>query len=179
MATKTMKCLLRLSLFAPRNLPIRLVHRRSCSNKSDDSVRIVFISDTHSYHHQLPSLPHGDILIHAGMLDRIIYNIPFTFTCFLFSNFLLFPHQLPTSGDFTERRPPRAEEYKDFMDWYCAQPHKHKVLISGNRDNFMDTNTSKKVTTSFLLALHIHLWASACLSMTFNLVSGDSKYKSM
>jgi len=42
------------------------------------------------------------------------------------------------------QRPPRAEEYKDFMDWYCAQPHKHKVLISGNRDNFMDTNTSKK-----------------------------------
>merc|ERR1712241_1127354 len=93
MATKTMKCLLRLSLFTHRNFPIQLVrsHRRSCSNKSDDSVRIVFISDTHSYHHQLPSLPHGDILIHAG--------------------------------DFTERRPPRAE---------------------GNKDNFMDTNTSKK-----------------------------------
>ena len=35
------------------------------------------------------------------------------------------------------------------MDWYCGQPHKHKVLISGNRDNFMDTNTSKKVTWSF------------------------------
>ena len=42
------------------------------------------------------------------------------------------------------------------MDWYCGQPHKHKVLISGNRDNFMDTNTSKKVTSSFLLDLWIH-----------------------
>ena len=154
MSMKTMKCLLRLSVFAPRNrdLPFRLVHRRSCSNKSDDSVRIVFISDTHSYHHQLPSLPHGDILIHAGMLGLL-----YSFYIYLLSVFLLFPHQLPTSGDFTERRPPRAEEYKDFMDWYCAQPHKHKVLISGNRDNFMDTNTSKKVTSSFLSALWILL----------------------
>ena len=174
MATKTMKCLLRLSLFAPRNLPFRLVHRRSCSNNSDDSVRIVFISDTHSYHHQLPSLPHGDILIHAGILCLL-----YSFYIYLFSVFLLFPHQLPTSGDFTERRPPRAEEYKDFMDWYCGQPHKHKVLISGNRDNFMDTNTSKKVTSSFLLDLCIHLWPLTCFSMTFNLVSGESKYKSM
>ena len=41
------------------------------------------------------------------------------------------------------------------MDWYCGQPHKHKVLISGNRDNFMDTNTSKKVTKSFFVrSLH-------------------------
>ena len=143
-----MKCLLRLSLFTHRNLPIQLVrsHRRSCSNKSDDSVRIVFISDTHSYHHQLPSLPHGDILIHAGMLD-LLYS--FYIYLFLFSYFF----QKPTSGDFTERRPPRAEEYKDFMDWYSGQPHKHKVLISGNRDNFMDTNTSKKANWSFLLAL--------------------------
>ena len=97
MATKTMKCLLRLSLFTHRNLPIQLVrsHRRSCSNKSDDSVRIVFISDTHSYHHQLPSLPHGDILIHAGMLDLILcisnFLLHFSpYLHYLFSDFFLF-----------------------------------------------------------------------------------------
>ena len=97
MATKTMKCLLRLSLFTHRNLPIQLVrsHRRSCSNKSDDSVRIVFISDTHSYHHQLPSLPHGDILIHAGMLDLILcisnFLLHFSpYLHYLFSDFFHF-----------------------------------------------------------------------------------------
>ena len=95
MATKTMKCLLRLSLFTHRNLPIQLVHRRSCSNRSNDSVRIVFISDTHSYHHQLPSLPHGDILIHAGMLDLILcisnFLLHFSpYLHYLFSDFFHF-----------------------------------------------------------------------------------------
>ena len=49
------------------------------------------------------------------------------------------------AGDFTESRPPKPPEYKQFIDWYASQPHKHKVLISGNRDQFMDTRTSKKV----------------------------------
>ena len=76
-------------------------------------VRIIFISDTHSSHEQLGTLPDGDILIHAG--------------------------------DFTNSRPPKPAEYKEFIDWYAGQPHKHKVLISGNRDQFMDTCNSTKV----------------------------------
>ena len=48
------------------------------------------------------------------------------------------------AGDFTDRRPPRAEEYTDFVDWFSSQPHPHKIMISGNRDNFMDTETSTR-----------------------------------
>ena len=108
MATKTMKCLLRLSLFTHRNLPIQLVrsHRRSCSNKSDDSVRIVFISDTHSYHHQLPSLPHGDILIHAGMIHLL-----YCFYICLLSVLLHFPNllqEISQSGGHREQRNTRT-----------------------------------------------------------------------
>ena len=36
------------------------------------------------------------------------------------------------------------EEYKEFSDWLVAQPHSPKVLISGNRDQLMDT--AAKVT---------------------------------
>ena len=79
-------------------------------------VRIIFISDTHSSHEELGTLPDGDILIHAG--------------------------------DFTNSRPPKPAEYKEFIDWYGSQPHKHKVLISGNRDQFMDTYNSIKVKIS-------------------------------
>ena len=49
------------------------------------------------------------------------------------------------AGDFTESRPPKPGEYKHFIDWYSSQPHKNKLLISGNRDQFMDTINSKKV----------------------------------
>lgn len=48
------------------------------------------------------------------------------------------------AGDFTKKNPPKAEEYKDFVDWFGSQPHNHKIVISGNRDNFMDTHTSLK-----------------------------------
>merc|ERR1719187_1756519 len=43
------------------------------------------------------------------------------------------------AGDFTRSRPAKPEEYKEFSDWLVAQPHSHKVLISGNRDQLMDT----------------------------------------
>ena len=54
------------------------------------------------------------------------------------------------SGDFTESRPPKPAEYKHFIDWYASQPHKNKVLISGNRDQFMDAATSIKVFESLI-----------------------------
>ena len=31
------------------------------------SIRVVLISDTHSQHERLGQLPHGDLLIHAGI----------------------------------------------------------------------------------------------------------------
>jgi len=76
------------------------------------TIRIVLISDTHSRHDALGSLPHGDVLLHAG--------------------------------DFTRTRPSTPQEYTQFVDWFASQPHQHKVLISGNRDGFMDTTTSTK-----------------------------------
>jgi len=51
------------------------------------------------------------------------------------------------AGDFTESRPPRPEEYKDFVDWFASQPHQHKLFISGNRDLFMDARTANKAST--------------------------------
>ena len=51
------------------------------------------------------------------------------------------------AGDFTDKRPPRVEEYTEFVDWFSAQPHPHKILISGNRDSLMDTKTTMKHDT--------------------------------
>lgn len=45
-------------------------------------------------------------------------------------------------GDFTKSRT-NKREYSDFMDWYTSLPHPTKVLIAGNRDNFMDTQASQ------------------------------------
>ena len=49
------------------------------------------------------------------------------------------------AGDFSRARPAKPGEYKDFLDWLVAQPHKHKVLISGNRDQLMDSAAKVRV----------------------------------
>lgn len=42
------------------------------------------------------------------------------------------------SGDFSKSRTKlNAEEYIDFVQWFSDQPHKTKILIAGNRDDFM------------------------------------------
>jgi len=48
------------------------------------------------------------------------------------------------AGDFTQTRPSKPCEYKEFVDWFSSQPQRHKLLISGNRDGFMDTKNSLK-----------------------------------
>eukprot|EP00466_Bigelowiella_natans_P008243 jgi/Bigna1/89807/estExt_fgenesh1_pg.C_560005 len=78
----------------------------------DDSERkeehrdltVVCISDTHTHHAKLGTLPRGDILIHAG--------------------------------DFTETG--RPENIEAFLKWFEGQPHKHKILISGNHEMTLD-----------------------------------------
>ena len=50
-------------------------------------------------------------------------------------------------GDFTKSRPAKAEEYKDFSDWLGGQPHPHKILISGNRDQLMDSSAKVRSPT--------------------------------
>ena len=39
------------------------------------NVKIVLISDTHSRHEKLGTLPDGDILIHAGNFTACLYTI--------------------------------------------------------------------------------------------------------
>lgn len=62
-------------------------------------MKIVLISDTHSFHDQV-QVPSGDILIHAGDFSRM----------------------------------GRMPEVTDFLDWFSALPHQHKIFISGNHD---------------------------------------------
>ncbi|QSP94006.1 metallophosphatase domain-containing protein [Marinobacter salinisoli] len=63
-------------------------------------MRLVCISDTHSLHDQLPDLPAGDVLVHAG----------------------------DCTGTGKLRRG------FEFVEWFAAQPHEHKILIAGNHD---------------------------------------------
>ena len=62
-------------------------------------MRLVCISDTHTYHPQM-DIPPGDILIHAG--------------------------------DFTHTG--HIAQTTDFLTWFAAHPHPHKLLICGNHD---------------------------------------------
>ena len=43
-------------------------------NISTYSIRVVLISDTHSQHERLGQLPHGDLLIHAGVHHQTVAN---------------------------------------------------------------------------------------------------------
>lgn len=49
------------------------------------------------------------------------------------------------SGDFTKSRTKlNAAEYIDFVQWFSGHPHKTKILIAGNRDDFMHTEICHK-----------------------------------
>lgn len=49
------------------------------------------------------------------------------------------------SGDFSKSRTKlNAAEYTDFVQWFSDQPHKTKILIAGNRDDFMHTEICHK-----------------------------------
>jgi len=53
------------------------------------------------------------------------------------------------AGDFSMARPAKPGEYKDFFDWLVGQPHTHKILISGNRDQLMDSAAKHKPSEIF------------------------------
>lgn len=42
------------------------------------------------------------------------------------------------AGDITDNG--TADELSDFLDWFAAQSHAHKVFIGGNHDFFLDEN---------------------------------------
>lgn len=66
-------------------------------------MKIVCISDTHSFHRKL-EVPDGDVLVFAG--------------------------DMTFAGE--------AEVVEDFNTWLGELPHKHKVVIAGNHDFFME-----------------------------------------
>ena len=63
-------------------------------------MKLVCISDTHSRHEDVPPLPAGDVLIHAG--------------------------DCTGSGSL--------ESLRQFLGWFSAHSHLHKLLVAGNHD---------------------------------------------
>jgi len=87
----------------------------SSSTRSRRNVRLVVISDTHSFERDLTGsrtggtsqvLPDGDVLIHSG--------------------------DFATDPRFDGRTVEAAQ--RSFDTWLAAQPHRHKIVIAGNHD---------------------------------------------
>jgi Icc-related predicted phosphoesterase len=47
------------------------------------------------------------------------------------------------AGDISLRG--KWEEVKDFLDWFSAQPHPHKVFIAGNHDFYFESQSAEKI----------------------------------
>ena len=50
------------------------------------------------------------------------------------------------AGDCTDAGTLR--ETRDFLEWFSAQPHKHKILIGGNHDYFFERSSSEEIAES-------------------------------
>jgi len=80
---------------------------------SNRFLRLVVISDTHSQHRFFPSP------LPRG--DVLVH-----------------------CGDLAKSRTVlKPEEYRDFVNWFSDQPHPRKVMICGNRDDFMDSDVMR------------------------------------
>ena len=66
-------------------------------------MRVVALSDTHGFHHDL-KIPDGDLLIHAG--------------------------------DFSMKA--TVDDVIEFSQWFNALPHKHKIIVAGNHDQYCE-----------------------------------------
>jgi len=71
------------------------------------------------------------------------------------------------AGDFVESRPPKPDEYIKFMDWFASQPHPQKVLISGNRDQLMDTASCLKDEKSLMWMSAVQDYVTGEPSVTY------------
>jgi len=74
--------------------------------RNKPTVKVVCISDTHS---NTTSVPHGDVLIHAG--------------------------DMTNSGT--------VQDIQAQIDWIASLPHKEKIIIAGNHDNYFDPKSRK------------------------------------
>jgi len=87
-------------------------------------MKIVCISDTHSYHNSMSQqIPDGDVLIHAGDFTG-------------------------TKNDFSKKG--NQHEVIEFNKWLGKLPHQHKILIAGNHDFYMAEHpyTAKDLVTN-------------------------------
>lgn len=95
-------------LTSPSSFSLSLIHRlflllRGPSYSPGSApLRLICISDTHTQ--TLPSVPPGDILIHAG--------------------------DLANTGN--------VSEIQAQVDWLDSLPHKHKIVVAGNHDSYLD-----------------------------------------
>ena len=86
------------------------ITKNDLTSKPKGAIRIVCFSDTHTKQDNLP-VPPGDILIH-GMQSFCIINL------------------MIEAGDFSYTG--AVNEVVKFSDWLSKQPHKHKIVVSGN-----------------------------------------------
>lgn len=96
--------------------------------KKDKMIRIVFISDTHTCHHQLP-IPNCDILVHCG--DMSFRGVD--------------------QSDVSSKK-----FYTDFNNWLGkVAPGATKIVIAGNHDTYLEkigaTETKKLLSNAIYL----------------------------
>jgi len=81
------------------------------------------------------------------------------------------------AGDITAHG--SKADYSDFLEWFVAQPHKHKVFIAGNHDTFLE----EKPETTLQMAIDagvnylsdtgieidgVHFWGSPITPRFYN-----------
>lgn len=73
------------------------------------------------------------------------------------------------AGDCTDAGTLR--ETRDFLEWFSAQPHRHKILVAGNHDYFFEKSSSEEVAGILPENVHylqqsglelegVHFWGS-------------------
>jgi Icc-related predicted phosphoesterase len=104
-------------------------------SKAGKPLIIVCIADTHDLHRELPEVPAGDILVHAG-----------DFTMF--------------------SRSSRA--ILDFNSWLGELPHRHKIVVPGNHEFFLEADPGRRSMLDNAIVLinegveieGLHIWGS-------------------
>lgn len=83
---------------------------RTRSSEEVIPFRIVAISDTHERHRSLgTTLPKGDVLVHCGDILNSDYDDEIA-----------------------------IRKLKDFNEWMGLHPHRHKIVVAGNHDAFLE-----------------------------------------
>ena len=61
-------------------------------------------------------------------------------------------------GDWTKSSSkPKVEDYQDFVSWMVSLPHPTKVVVSGNKEIFMDTESCLKHQAYLIIVIFFTL----------------------